>query len=46
MAPKDSNEEDGRRKRTIRAFPAAPFAEPLEFAKAILEFGSGQPVRR
>jgi hypothetical protein len=32
--------------RTMRPFPASSFEEPLEFAKAILTFGSGQPVRR
>lgn len=33
-------------KRTQRPFPASSFEEPLEFAKAIFAFGSGQPVRR
>jgi len=35
-----------KRKRTQRPFPAAPFEETLEFARAIYTFGSGQPVRR
>jgi hypothetical protein len=35
-----------KRTRTIRNFPASPFEEPLAFAKDILEYGSGQPVRR
>lgn len=35
-----------KRKRNQRPFPAAPFEETLEFAKAIYMFGSGQPVRR
>lgn len=37
---------DAKRKRTQRPFPAAPFEEAIEFAKAVLTFGSGQPVRR
>jgi hypothetical protein len=32
--------------RTVRPFPASSFDEPLQFAKEILAFGSGQPVRR
>jgi hypothetical protein len=35
-----------KRTRTNRPFPAGPFAEALEFAKQIYDFGSGQPVRR
>lgn len=35
-----------RRTRTVRNFPASSFEEPLSFAKQILEYGSGQPVRR
>lgn len=35
-----------KRKRSQRPFPAAPFEETLEFARAIYTFGSGQPVRR
>jgi hypothetical protein len=38
--------EVAKRKRTVRNFPAAPFEEPLAFAKQIFEFGSGEPVRR
>ncbi|WP_245516874.1 hypothetical protein [Rhizobium leguminosarum] len=38
--------EVARRKRIVRNFPAAPVEEPLEFAKQIFEFGSGEPVRR
>lgn len=29
-----------------RPFPACPFTEALELAKSVLEYGSGQPVRR
>jgi hypothetical protein len=35
-----------RRTRTVRNFPASPFEEPLAFARDILDYGSGQPVRR
>jgi len=35
-----------RKKRTQRPFPACSFSEAKELAEAILEFGSGQPVRR
>ncbi|MDT4329966.1 hypothetical protein ACQE3E_03810 [Methylomonas sp. MED-D] len=35
-----------KRKRTIRSYPACAFEEAVDFAKKILEFGSGQPVRR
>jgi hypothetical protein len=38
--------EKAKRTRTVRNFPASDFEEPLEFAKQILEFGAGQPVRR
>jgi hypothetical protein len=34
------------RKRVSRSFPASSFEETLEFAKAILRVGSGNPVRR
>ena len=30
----------------MQPFPAAAFEEALEFATAIFQFGSGQPVRR
>lgn len=40
------NDAKQRKKRTQRNFPASTFEEPLEFAKSILDFGSGQPVRR
>jgi hypothetical protein len=40
------SKEVARRKRIIRNFPASPFAEPLDFAKQIFDFGSGEPVRR
>jgi hypothetical protein len=40
------SKEVARRKRVVRNFPASPFEEPLNFAKQIFEFGSGQPVRR
>lgn len=35
-----------KRTRTVRNFPASSFAEPLAFAKEVLDYGSGQPVRR
>ncbi|WP_197736618.1 hypothetical protein [Rhodanobacter sp. T12-5] len=35
-----------RRTRTQRPFPACAFEDALEFAKSIMEFGSGQQVRR
>lgn len=35
-----------KRGRTQRPFPACAFEEAVEFAKAILEFGGGQQVRR
>lgn len=40
------SKEVARRTRITRNFPAAPFEEPLAFAKQIFDFGSGQPVRR
>ena len=43
---KREEDEATRRKWVSRAFPASTFEEALEFAKAMLEFGSGQPVRR
>ncbi len=48
MPPKDRDDDDGggKRKRAVRTFPASPFAEPLGFAKTILDFGGGQTVRR
>ncbi|WP_291823253.1 hypothetical protein [Bosea sp. (in: a-proteobacteria)] len=35
-----------KRKRSQRPFPASSFEEPLTFAKAIFQIGSGQPVKR
>lgn len=35
-----------KRKRTVRNYPACAFEEAVDFAKKILAFGSGQPVRR
>ncbi len=35
-----------KKKRVIRNFPAQPFEEALGLAKAVYEFGAGQPVRR
>jgi hypothetical protein len=35
-----------KRRRTQRPFPACPFEEAAEFAREVLAFGSGQPVRR
>ncbi|MCK9550767.1 hypothetical protein [Aquamicrobium sp.] len=47
---KEANErvtqEVARRKRVVRNFPASPFEEPVDFARQIFEFGSGEPVRR
>lgn len=37
--------EVARRKRIVRSFPAAPFEEPLAFAKQIFDFGSGETVQ-
>jgi hypothetical protein len=39
-------DEEAKRKRVSRAFPASTFEEPLAFAKMMLDFGSGQQVRR
>ena len=39
-------DETAKKKRSARPFPADTFDEPLDFAKKIFEFGSGQPVRR
>ncbi len=38
--------EVARRRRVTRNFPASPFEEPLDFARQIFEFASGEPVRR
>jgi hypothetical protein len=38
--------EVAKRKRTVGNFAAAPFEEPLAFAKQVFEFGSGESVRR
>ncbi|WIW50924.1 hypothetical protein LRP31_17630 [Mesorhizobium mediterraneum] len=38
--------EVARRKRIVRSFPAAPFEEPLAFAKQIFDFGSGETVQK
>jgi len=35
-----------KRTRTVRNFPATTFEDALGLAKALLEFGAGQPVRR
>lgn len=35
-----------KRKRTVRSYPACAFEEAVDFARKILAFGSGQPVRR
>src|SRR5690242_6060593 len=34
------------KKKTQRTFPASSFEEALAFARSILDFGSGTPVRR
>lgn len=38
--------EVARRKRIVRNFPAAPVEEPLDFARQVFDFGSGEAVRR
>jgi hypothetical protein len=35
-----------KRVRVVRNFPASPFEDALSFAKAVLDYGSGAPVRR
>jgi hypothetical protein len=35
-----------KRSRVVRNFPATPFEEALSFAKSVLDYGSGAPVRR
>lgn len=35
-----------KRKRSQRPFPACSFEEAMAFAKVILDYGSGQPVKR
>ncbi|MDJ0628387.1 MAG: hypothetical protein QNJ44_09025 [Rhodobacter sp.] len=45
-SPKNETKLKTRRKRTVRNFPSAPFAESLEFARKTFELGAGQPVRR
>jgi hypothetical protein len=42
----ESSADRAALRRSQRPFPASSFEEPLEFAKAIFSFGSGQPVRR
>lgn len=37
---------EAKRQRAQRPFPACAFEEALAFAKSILEYGSGKPVRR
>ncbi|MGQ7261728.1 hypothetical protein [Vreelandella sp. V005] len=50
MAEKSEEERinDARAKKAgkQRPFPACPFLEALDLAKSLLEYGSGQPVRR
>lgn len=50
MTEKDESERiekaKTRKKRRQRPFPACSFSEALELASSILEFGSGQAVRR
>lgn len=50
MSEKDEaeriEEAKKRKKRKQRPFPACSFSEAMELASSILEFGSGQPVRR
>lgn len=45
-AARVTEEVQKRRKRTVRTYPACAFEEAVDFAKKILEFGSGQQVRR
>lgn len=35
-----------KRRKSQRSFPASTFEEPLQFAKAVFGYGSGQPVKR
>jgi hypothetical protein len=44
--PQSAPSAASRSQRTQRPFPASAFEEALSLAQAILEFGSGQPVRR
>jgi hypothetical protein len=37
---------EAKRTRTQRPFPASAFEEALAFGKAVLDYGSGKPVRR
>jgi hypothetical protein len=46
LAARVTNAVQKKRKRTVRSYPACAFEEAIDFAKKILEFGSGQPVRR
>lgn len=46
VAARVTDAVEKKRKRIVRPFPACKFEEALEFAKAILAFGSGQAVRR
>lgn len=43
---KQSKAKMPKKARAARSFPATSFEEPLEFAKKMMDFGSGQPVRR
>lgn len=44
--PASKVEAELKKRRSQRSFPASTFEEPLEFAKAIYQIGSGQPVKR
>lgn len=46
VAAPAAQQPSAKRTRTIRNFPASTFEEPLAFARDVLEYGSGQPVRR
>lgn len=46
MSSSSTSDGNAKRKRTLRPFPASTFDEPLDFARRIFEFASGQPVRR
>ncbi len=45
-AVRSKTDEALKKRRSQRAFPASTFEEPLDFAKAIFQIGSGQPVKR
>lgn len=46
LAARVTDAVTAKRTRAMRPFPATSFEEAAEFAKQILNYGSGQPVRR